>query len=403
MAEGVRTPVPRLRAHAGPAILAYGFRPFFFVAGLASVLGLALWLADLAGVLAIPTAFPPVTWHAHEMLFGFAVAAIAGFLLTAVPNWTGRLPLQGGPLLGLVALWLAGRLAVAVSAVFGAWTAAAVDLAFPAVLLFVAAREIVAGKNWRNLPVLAAIGILLVANGLMHAQVLDLGAWAATGWRLAISTAVLLIALIGGRIVPSFTRNWLAKRPGGALPAPFGRFDQVVLGATVLALAAWTAFPGRGAAVALAAIAAVLNAVRLYRWRGYWTLADPLVLVLHVGYAWVPLGLVLLALAQGTDLLPESAAVHALTAGAIGTMTLAVMTRATRGHTGRELRADAGTTIIYMLVTISAAARIAASAWDAGYNVLIWTAGAAWIAAFGGFLALYGPMLLRPRIDGRPG
>ncbi len=403
MAEGVRAPVPRLRAHAGPAILAYGFRPFFFFAGLSAVLGLALWLADLAGVLAIPTAFTPLTWHAHEMLFGYAVAAIAGFLLTAVPNWTGRLPLQGGPLLGLVLLWLAGRLAVATSAVLGAWAAAAIDLAFLAILLFVAAREIVAGKNWRNLPILAAIGTLLVANGLMHAEALDLGAFAAAGWRLAISVAIFLIALIGGRIVPSFTRNWLAKRPGEAMPVPFGRLDHVALGATLMAFVAWTAFPGTGAAAALAAVAAALNAVRLYRWRGYRSLADPLVFVLHVGYAWVPLGLGLLALAQGTDLLPESAAVHAFTAGAIGTMTLAVMTRATRGHTGRRLHADAGTTALYVLVTISAVARIAASARVEMYDLLIWIAGAAWIAAFGSFLALYGPMLFRPRIDGRPG
>jgi uncharacterized protein involved in response to NO len=403
MAEGVRTPIPRLRAHGGWAILAYGFRPFFFLAGLSAVLVLAVWLAAMAGVLVVPTAFAPPTWHAHEMLFGFAVAAIAGFLLTAVPNWTGRLPLQGGPLLGLVSLWLAGRLAVALSAVLGAWAAAAIDLAFPTVLLFVAAREIVAGKNWGNLPILSAVVSLLVADGLMHAEALDLGAWAATGWRLAISTAIFLIAMIGGRIVPSFTRNWLAKRSGGAMPVPFGQLDRLALGVTIVALAAWTALPGTGAAAALAAIAAALNAVRLYRWRGYRTLADPLVFVLHVGYAWVPLGLGLLALAQGTDLLPESAAVHGLTAGAIGTMTLAVMTRATRGHTGRELRADAGTTAVYVLVTISAAARVAASPWSEAYDLLIWIAGAAWIAAFGTFLVLYGPMLSRPRIDGRPG
>jgi uncharacterized protein involved in response to NO len=401
MAEDVRAPASR--AQRGAAILVYGFRPFFFLAGLSAVLGLGLWLVDLAGVFAIPTDFTPLTWHAHEMLFGFTVAAIAGFLLTAIPNWTGRLRLQGGPLLGLVLLWLAGRLAVAVSVVLGAWPAAAIDLAFLAALLFVVAREIVAGKNWRNLPMLAAIGALLVANGLMHAEALDLGAFAATGWRLAISIATILIALIGGRIVPSFTRNWLAKRPGETMPVPFGQLDRVTLGATVVALAAWVAFPGTGAAAALAAIAAVLNAVRLSRWRGYRSLADPLVLVLHVGYAWVPLGLGLLALAQGTDLLPESAAVHGLTAGAIGTMTLAVMTRATRGHTGRRLRADPGTTTIYVLVTTSAVARIAASVSVEGYDLLILIAGAAWIAAFGSFLVLYGPMLFRPRIDGRPG
>jgi uncharacterized protein involved in response to NO len=182
-ARGARAPVPRLRAEPGFAILGYGFRPFFFLAGLSAVLGLALWLAEKAGVLFVPTDFAPPTWHAHEMLFGFTVAAIAGFLLTAIPNWTGRLPLQGGPLLALVLLWVAGRLAVATSAAIGARTAAAVDLAFLVVLLLVVAREIVAGKNWRNLPMLAAIAALLVANGLMHAEALNLGASATTGSR----------------------------------------------------------------------------------------------------------------------------------------------------------------------------------------------------------------------------
>jgi uncharacterized protein involved in response to NO len=403
MTGGVRAPTPRVAARSGPAILNYGFRPFFFMAGLSAVFGMAFWLAEVTGLLSVPSVFSPLTWHAHEMLFGYAVAAIAGFLLTAIPNWTGRLPLHGSPLLVLVLLWLGGRFAVAMSTVIGAWTAAAIDLAFLAVLLFVVGREIVAGKNFRNVPMLAAIGALLVANALMHSEPLDIGDFAAIGWRLAVGVATLLITLIGGRIVLSFTRNWLAKRPAGGMPAPFGRFDQITLAATIAALVCWVAFRGADAATALLALAAVLNFVRLCRWRGYRAIKDPLVFILHVGYAWVPLGLALLAVAQSPQWLPESAAVHGLTAGAIGTMTLAVMTRATRGHTGRPLHADAGTTIVYVVVTMSSITRITASMWPALYNPLLWTAGAAWIAAFSGFLVLYGPMLLSPRPDGKPG
>jgi uncharacterized protein involved in response to NO len=399
----VRAPIPRLRARSGLAILNYGFRPFFFLAGLSAALGMAVWLAEMSGIFLVPSVFPPLTWHAHEMLFGFAVAAIAGFLLTAIPNWTGRLPLHGRPLLILVLLWLSGRLAVAASAFIGAWPAAVIDLAFLAALLFVVGREIVAGKNWRNLPMLAAIAALLAANALMHCEPLNLGTFGTTGWRLAIGVATLLIALVGGRIVPSFTRNWLAKKPSGGMPAAFARFDQLTLAMTVTALVCWMALPGSGVASALLAIAAVLNVARLCRWRGYRTISDPLVWIMHVGYAWVGFGLGLLALAQLPELLSESAAVHGLTAGAIGTMTLAVMTRAIRGHTGRPLRADAGTTTVYVLVTVSALSRITAALWPALYDSLLWIAGVAWIAAFSGFLLLYGPMLLAPRIDGKPG
>jgi uncharacterized protein involved in response to NO len=398
-----RTAIPRLQVHQGAALLAYGFRPFFLLAGLSAALGLLLWLADLAGVLALPTAFDPVAWHTHEMLFGFTTAAVAGFLLTALPNWTGRLPLQGTPLLVLVLLWLAGRLAVASSAVIGGWTAAVIDVGFLAVLMAAVAREIVAGKNWRNAPMLTAIAALLAANGLMHGEALGVVAWAGAGWRLAIAVIVLLIVLIGGRIVPSFTRNWLAKRGETSFPAPFGALDQATLGATLLALLVWVALPASVVAAPVQAIAAVLNAVRLGRWRGHRSLADPLVFVLHLGYAWVAVGLALLAAGQIPGMLPETTAVHGLTAGAFGTMTLAVMTRATLGHTGRELRAGAGTTLVYALVSVAALTRVTAVLWPAAYDALLWTSGLAWIAAFGGFVVLYGPMLASPRVDGRPG
>lgn len=397
------TPVPRLRPHAGSALLAYGFRPFFLAAGVAAALALALWLVALAGGPALPSAFPPAVWHAHEMLFGFAAAAVAGFLLTAIPNWTGRLPVQGTPLLLLTLLWLAGRLAISVSAIIGIWPAAAIDLAFLAALLFVIVRELVAGNNRRNLPIAFVLALLLAANGLTHVEAAGLGVPQGSGWRLAIAVVIFLIALIGGRIVPSFTRNWLTKnRPKDRPPSPSGRFDQVALGATVLGLAAWVVLPQTMLASALAAVAAIANAIRLFRWRGHRTVADPLLLVLHVGYAWVAIGLALLALNQ-VGLLPETAAIHGFTAGAIGTMTLAVMTRATLGHTGRNLGAGHGTNSIFVLVTAAATTRVLATLLPDYWEPLMWISGAAWIAAFGGFVAIYGPMLIRPRIDGRPG
>lgn len=403
MATSERTPIPRLRPHAGAAVLAYGFRPFFLAAGLTAAVSLAIWLVALAGGPFLPSAFTPATWHAHEMLFGFTMAVIAGFMLTAIPNWTGRLPVQGAPLLLLVMLWLAGRIAVGTSEIIGVWPAAVIDLVFVAALMFVVVRELVAGGNRRNLPMALALALLLVANGLTHAEGAGVNVPPGSGWRLAIAVVILLIALIGGRIVPSFTRNWLTKnKPGEPAPSPMGRFDQAALAITVLALAAWVMLPQTAVAAGLAGVAAFANAVRLVRWQGQRTVSDPLLLVLHLGYAWVPIGLALLALTQA-EILPETAAIHGQTAGAIGTMTLAVMTRATLGHTGRDLRAGAGTTAIFVLVTLAAVTRLLASMFPDFWEHLLWISGTAWIAAFGWFVALYGPMLLRPRIDGRPG
>lgn len=396
--------IPRYRTWHGPALLGHGFRPFFLGAALWAAGALALWLAALGGRLALPTAFDPITWHAHEMVFGFAMAAVTGFLLTAVPNWTGRLPLQGLPLAGLAALWLAGRVAVTASGTIGAGPAAVVDLAFPAVLLAAVLREIVAGRNWRNLPVCAAVAVLLTANALTHLEALGLAATSGLGLRLGIATLVALISLIGGRIVPSFTTNWLKRRGEARLPASFGAADRASLALTVAALLAWTAAPAAMPTAGLALAAGLAQALRLARWRGHRTLAEPLVWVLHLGYAWVPAGLLLIGLAGlWPAALAPTTALHALTAGAVGTMTLAVMTRATLGHTGRTLAADAGTAAVYVLVTAAAVARVLSAVVPGAYVALLTISGVLWLAAFGLFVALYGPKLLAPRADRRPG
>ncbi len=384
----------------GPAILRYGFRPFFLGAGVWSALSMALWLLTLEGDLDLPSAFAPVTWHAHEMIFGYAVATVCGFLLTAIPNWTGRLPIRGASLGLLFLLWLGGRVAVVLSGMIGATVAAAIDVAFLAVLLAVVLREIVAGGNWRNLPMAGAVAVLLAANVMAHLEALEMVESAALAHRLAIGMIVVLITLVGGRIVPSFTRNWLAKRGEEALPAAFNRIDRLTIVATLVTAVCWTAAPEAGFVAALAFATAIIGALRLARWRGLKTGAEPLVWVLHLGYAWVPVGFALIAASAVWPELPPSAALHALTVGGVGTMTLAVMTRATLGHTGRPLTAGAGTTAIYLLVTAAALLRVASPLAPGDAMLLLQLSGLAWFAAFALFVAIYGTMMVAPRIDG---
>ncbi|HZU89237.1 MAG TPA: NnrS family protein [Stellaceae bacterium] len=392
------TAIPRYRSHAGPALLSAGFRPFFLAASLWAAVAIPLWLAAFAAGLALPSGLPAVVWHVHEMVFGFAAAAVAGFLLTAIPNWTGRMPLQGGPLCGLVALWAIGRLAVLFSALCGAPLAALADLSFPAAFLGVVAREVVAGRNWRNLPMLTALALLLIGNLLVHLGALGLAATAELGNRLGLATLWMLISLVGGRIIPSFTRNWLAKaRPETAPPAPAGRLDRAVLAVTGLALLLWVGAPDLPATAWAMLVAGMAVALRLSRWRGAQTLREPLLLILHVGYGWLACGLLLLGANGLCALLPATAALHALTVGAIGTMTLAVMTRASLGHTGRPLTAGPGTRTIYVLITLAALLRVL-SPLAGGQTVLaLWLAGMAWSGAFGLFALLYGGALARPR------
>ncbi len=392
-------PIARYRSITGHAVFSQGFRPFFLLAGIWAIVALALSIGMFRGWIALPTAFGVVDWHYHEMLFGYVAAAIAGFLLTAIPNWTGGLPLQGAPLIGLVLLWIAGRIAVMGSDWIGAGAAAIIDLGFLVVLGGVTAREIVSGRNWRNLPPVLAIALLLVCNALSHAAVLGLVDTDGVARRGGIAVVVMLIVLIGGRIIPSFTRNWLVKRKAEALPASFNSFDRVALGTTLLALGYWVVAPDDKVAATLAAIAAVVNLVRLMRWRSIATLPEPLLWVLHLGYFWIPVGLSLLAASQWWPSISSNGALHALTTGAFGTMTLAVMSRATLGHTGRALTAGPGLTAAFVLVTCAALARILASLFDAAYLPLLTIATASWIAAPLCYLIVCGPMFFagRPR------
>jgi len=388
----------QMRQWQGPALFTFGFRPFFLFGALWAGLAMPLWIVVFTGALELPTRFDPVTWHAHAFLFGYLGAIIAGFLLTAVPNWTGRLPVVGWQLAGLFALWCAGRVAVLVSALLPAWGAAAVDLAFPLVLSAVLLREIVAGKNWRNLIVLALLGVFFLANLLFHVEAAR-GVYAAEGFglRLGLAAGLMLISVVGGRIVPSFTRNWLVREGREERPAaPMQRFDKLVLIVSLVALLLWVVMPSQPATGIGLLLMGGLHLGRLTRWKGARTGAEPLVWVLHLAYACIPLGALWAGLSVlRPDWIAPAGAQHLWMAGALGLMTLAVMTRATLGHTGQALHAGSATLAIYLALVVSVLFRLAAGIWPE--MALYHLSATFWTLAFVGFAAVYGPLLARRR------
>lgn len=392
-----KDPLKARRDYAGPALFSHGFRPFFLFGSLWAALSLPLWIHAYMSGQTMVGAAPALAWHIHEMLFGYIAAIIAGFLMTAVPNWTGRLPVMGWPLAGLFALWVAGRVSMLVYAELGL-AASVIDSAFLVTLAGLLGREVITAGNARNIPVVVLAGMLALANiGFHTALALNLDWRPAQG--IAITVIIMLIALIGGRIVPSFTRNWLAQQGQGDLPAPMGHYDRASLVALAIALLVWIVLPASWAAGAVLLVAGLLHVVRLARWKGWKTGAEPLVLILHVGYAWLPLALLLMGLsAIIPGIVPASAALHALTAGAMGTMTLAVMTRASLGHTGRERTADVWTSLIYLLVVSGALIRVLGPIVPGlpVFTVVVMSA-VAWSAAFALFVLRYGPMLVTPR------
>lgn len=387
----------RRRMAATHPFLRGGFRPFFFAAATWAVIAIALWLAALGGRVALTSGFDPVAWHRHEMLFGFVGSAVAGFLLTAIPNWTGRLPIAGKPLLALFGMWVAARLAVLTSSILGLWPAAILDVGLFVSLALLAGREVIASKN-RNVPVVGLVFAFGLADAADYAEAAGI-ITGGFGWRGAITLVIIIISLIGGRIIPSFTRNWMVKRGvSTGLPTQPQSFDLLVIAATAIALLFWLVFPLNQLTGYILILAAAAQALRLFRWGGLRTLSDPLVLILHVGYAWVPTGLALLGLALAGVNIPPSAGVHALTAGAMTTMILAVMTRASLGHTGRDLRASPMTIVCYGCVTVGALLRVIASLGVGPYSSMLDIAGTFWGAALLLFVIVYRPILWGPRL-----
>src|SRR5436190_9306749 len=280
------------RTYDGWPLFSYGFRPFFLLGSIYAGLAIAVWIPVLMGELSLTSGFTPRDWHVHEMLYGFLPAVITGFLFTAIPNWTGRLPLRGWPLMFLVALWMAGRICVTVSLQTGWLAAMLVDTGFLLLVGAAAAREIVAGRKWNNLSIVVLILVLLAGNVAFHLEAHFNGS-AEIGIRVGIGVIVLLISLIGGRIIPSFTRNWLVKENPGRLPAPFARFDMIVVAIGALALVSWVVASDSRLAGAALGIAGVMHLARLSRWAGDRTLRERLLTILHVGYFFVPLGFLL--------------------------------------------------------------------------------------------------------------
>jgi len=391
--------IPRLRPEAIP-LLSYGFRPFFLGAALWAFVAMILWIGLLSGSWTFATGYGVIAWHAHEFLFGYIAAVMTGFLLTAIPNWTGRFPLQGKPLLALFLLWLAGRTAMLLTDRIGTGAATIVDCAYLVTLTLVITREIVAGRNWRNLPVVIPVALTALANIAFQVEVL-IYAHLAYGLRLAVAAIVGLIMVIGGRITPSFTNNWLTRQGSKKRPASLDRFDIGSIALAALALIVWIVAPNWRGTAALLLLMTIVQAARLSRWAGASTWHEPILFILHVGYAFVPLGALMLSLSiLWPAMLPASGALHAWTTGAMGTMTLAVMTRATLGHTGREVASTPATMLIYGAILVASLARIAAPLLPTIYYQALLVAGIGWLLAFGIFLGVYGPMLVAAKSTG---
>jgi len=390
------------RGLAVSVLFACGFRIFFLSAAVWAVVLMAAWWTSFA--LGAPFAGSrPMTWHAHEMLFGVVGAAIAGFLLTAVPNWTGRPRLQGSGLAALWGLWLAARIgALTVDTGLAGLASLAVrlvDLAFFSALALAVAAPILQAGNRRNLVMVVLLIVLFVA-ALVHA-VPETRRGATL---FAIDLITIMMAIIGGRITPLFTRNWL-ERSGRAGPLP--AVHPVVDLASLLVLVA-TLLSGLVTGTSsitgwLAGIAGILHLARLIGWRGWRAASDPLVSVLHLGYLWIPAALLLRAAGLLLPDIPNQAWLHAMGVGAMGTLILGVMARVSLGHTGRPLVLPRGGAWMFVLITIAAAARTLAAVGLIGYGIGLQVSALAWMLAFAGFVILYAPVLMAPRADARPG
>lgn len=386
-------------------LLNYAFRPFFLFSTLFGVLAVVLWIVALRGVWS-PPGPDPILWHAHEMLFGFGLGAAAGFLLSAVATWTNRPQICGTQLGALAAAWLVGRAVMLGATALPAGLVALGDLAFPVLFASFAAREIFGGRSQRNYGIAAVITALALLDVMFHLG--RSGIWP-IGERIAIMLAVhvllALIAIIGGRIIPTFTTNWLRLRGLTEMPVARPPIERAVLPVTLAAgLADALTIIGvpAAAAGALALAAAAVHGIRLAGWRGIHTGAEPLLLILHIGYAWIALGYLLLGL---TDLglpLPRPAMLHALTMGGIGVMILAVTTRVPLGHTGRALTAIPLVTTTYVILNAAVLIRLAGALFTGSYQIFIDVAATGWMIAYAIYVGIYWPILTQPRVDGRP-
>lgn len=385
-----------------------GFRPFFLAAGLFSVLAMAVWLALIGGWTGLAPDMPLTYWHAHEMLFGYTGAAVAGFFLTAVPNWTGTPPVAGNRLAAFFLLWLAGRMGLWLAPAVPAVVAAALDVAFFPVLALLLLPALRQGGSRRSFIFPPILGAMALGNLLFHLEWLGVAdGTAGRGLILMVDCMALLIGVIGGRVTPSFTGNVLQARGGEAQVRSFPLLDRLALGSLLALLIvdlvsdsfADSFSDSFSVAAVVALAAAALNGLRLCFWQGVKILREPLLLVLHLGYGWLVVGLALKGLAGLGYFLSPVDAVHGITVGAIGTMTMALMSRASLGHTGRPLRAGPAISAAFVMVSLAALARIATPFLGPdAFDAALWLSGGLWIGAFGLFSILFFPVLTRPRI-----
>jgi uncharacterized protein involved in response to NO len=381
----------------GLAFFSYGFRPFFLGAALFAGVAVPAWILTLAGVGDSEFLYPARDWHVHEMVFGFLPAVITGFLLTAIPNWTDRAPIRGNELMLLFTLWLAGRLLIAIPW-FTPLVSAIVDATFLVAVAGLVWREIAGGKSWSRAPMGGLISLYAGANILFHVLVLS-GAATDLPERMALALVMVLLALIGGRVTPNFTGDFLVEHGRTEQPAPFSRYDGLSIVLVGLAAVAWTVQPRAMVTGWMFVAAGLANLGRLSRWHGWVTWREPLVLILHLGYGWLAVSLLVLGCSILGIGLPKEDAVHALTTGAVGVMTLAVMTRASLGHTGRQRHAGPLTVFIYTLVNLGALLRVVGPIAGLPTNPVLGLAAVSWSGAYLLFALAYGPFLLRPSLD----
>lgn len=382
---------------SGIALLQLGFRPFYLLAALFAALAVPLWMAQFVGALPPPAAYPALLWHAHEMTFGFTLAVIVGFLLTAARAWTGLPTPTGTRLAALCAIWIAARVA---NYTGPAAAAMLLDAAFIVLAMIAIGATLMKARNYRNLFVLVILTAFLAANSLFHLALGGHAPWSPlAAARFFAFVVVVLTCVIGGRVIPTFTAN--AVR--GVRQWRDARLDWASLAATVAALLAVLLQASAAVTVFLCLVAAVLQAVRLAGWNTWATRGNALLWILHVSYAWIPVGLVLLALGV-LGVVPPSAGLHALTLGAIGGLIIGMITRTALGHTGRPLRAGGIEIAAYALVQLAVVLRLVPML-ETSLPYPVWTFGAAsaWSLAFAVYLIKYVPVLSRPRIDGREG
>lgn len=384
--------------------LAHPFRPFFLLAGVFGVVTVIAWICFVFGGLSLPLGWSPVHWHSHEMLFGLIPLAIAGFLLTAVCNWTGAAPLHGKALLALIALWFAGRAAMWTASWWPTGVVAVIDMLFMPVVAIYMTRVLLRHGNKRNLPIAAILILLSIANLMMHVGFIsgDMQ-WLKIGELMALGLITLIMVVIGGRIIPLFSINWLRNQGAqeGCVKS-FAALDRAALIATLLIIPAdfFITLPWLTGTLAL--IAGTLNALRLIGWSGWRTAREPLLWILHLGYGWIVVAL-LLKSAAAFNLIAPTAWQHALGVGAMGTLILGVMTRVALGHTGRPLSLPRFGVVIYIAISAAALARVLAALQLLDYRTGLLLAAIGWSLAFATFTLMYWPILTRPRADGRPG